>query len=238
MRPENPTAAPDHLRATRLALQAVAEHVLAAALHQATGHIGLRAGPGGITTPPFPWSGPAGEPAERTIAVVGTELVVRDGVQERRAPLTTLRAAGELAGITPGAPSDVYTPATPLTLDAQLPVDPAAAARLAAWYALVAGALARFGDEATATGHAEAPIVQLWPEHFDLATSIDEVNYGGSPGDDAHPVPYLYVGPWTLPAPADEFWNEPFGASRAEGAVATVDDAVAFFREGRTRLVG
>ena len=43
--------------------------------------------------------------------------------------------------------------------------------------------------------------VQLWPEHFDLATTIDEVNYGGSPGDDGHPLPYLYVGPWTPPEP-------------------------------------
>ena len=51
----------------------------------------------------------------------------------------------------------------------------------------------------------------LWPEHFDYAIAAgDEVagsraNYGGSPGDEHHPEPYLYVGPW---APVDgALWN-------------------------------
>ena len=227
------------LPTTRLALQAVAEHVLAAALHQVTGHIGLRQGPGGITTPPFPWPGPAGRSVERTIAVVGTDLVVRDGDDERRAPLTTLRAAGELAGITPGAPAEVYTPATPLDLDAVLPIDPTAAGRLEAWYALVGDSLERLRADAVAADPAtDAPIVQLWPEHFDIATSIGEVNFGGSPGDAGHSLPYLYVGPWTLPPPEGDFWNESFGASRSELDVHSVDDALAFLREGRSRLVG
>ena len=233
------TPADDELGSTRLALHAVAEHVLAAALYQATGHIGLRQGPGGITTPPFPAPGPAGadDGSERTIAVVGTDLVVVDGRDERRAPLTTLRAAGELAEITPGAPADVYVPATPLELDAPLAIDPAAAARLASWYALIVGALDRLRSDANnAEPAVDAPIAQLWPEHFDLATSIGEVNYGGSPGDDAHALPYLYVGPWTAPPADGGFWNESFGASRSEGAVRSVDDALAFFREGRDRV--
>ena len=36
----------------------------------------------------------------------------------------------------------------------------------------------------------------LWPEHFDLAIDVDEVNYGVSPGDGYHGAPYAYVGPW------------------------------------------
>ncbi|HVN51751.1 MAG TPA: hypothetical protein VMT43_09975, partial [Acidimicrobiales bacterium] len=147
------------------------------------------------------------------------------------------RAAGDLAGITPGAPRDVYTPATPLDLDAPLPVDPTAAARLADWYALADEALERLLTDA-ADGASAVPSVQLWPEHFDLATSIGEVNYGASPGDDHHPLPYLYVGPWTLPPPEGAWWNEPFGASLSETHVGSVDDAVAFFREGRSRLGG
>ena len=229
---------PDRLRATRLALQAVAEHVLAAALHQATGHIGLRQAPGGLATPPFP--GPAGE---RTIAIDGVSLVVRDRGGERRAPLTTIRAAGELAGVAPGAPADVYTPATPLDLDAPLDPDPDAAARLAAWYALADTALRRLRSEATGdpetTGDPEAippETIQLWPEHFDLAVTLDEVNYGASPGDGGHATPYLYVGPWTPPPPDGGYWNESFGASRSDAQVAGVDDAVAFFREGRDRV--
>jgi glucose 1-dehydrogenase len=34
----------------------------------------------------------------------------------------------------------------------------------------------------------------LWPEHLDLAVTVDAVNYGVSPGDDAVPAPYLYGG--------------------------------------------
>jgi hypothetical protein len=78
--------------------------------------------------------------------------------------------------------------------------------------------------------------VQLWPEHFDLATTIDEVNYGGSPGDDEHPLPYLYVGPWSPPPPDGGFWNEPFGASLALDVSSGIDGALAFFEDGRARL--
>ncbi len=50
----------------------------------------------------------------------------------------------------------------------------------------------------------------LWPEHFDVAATEDEVNYGVSAGDEHHPTPYAYVGPWTVPT--GPFWNAPFGA--------------------------
>ena len=87
----------------------------------------------------------------------------------------------------------------------------------------------RDGDAALA---AFAPEVErvLWPEHFDLAISVDQVNYGVSPGDDHLAVPYAYVGPW---APADvsgPFWNTSFGAARP---LAEIDDLVGFFAEGR-----
>jgi hypothetical protein len=39
----------------------------------------------------------------------------------------------------------------------------------------------------------------LWPEHFDVAVTVAGVNYGVSPGDSYHPLPYAYVGPRTLP---------------------------------------
>src|SRR5919201_4919297 len=91
---------------TRESLHALAEHVLCAARYHAMGRIGLQVVHGGFATPPF------GDD-RRTVGVEGTELVVRAGGRERRAPITTLRAAGELAGVEPGAPSDVYKPATP-----------------------------------------------------------------------------------------------------------------------------
>jgi hypothetical protein len=54
--------------------------------------------------------------------------------------------------------------------------------------------------------------VQLWPEHFDVAVEIGNEQaelraaLGGSPGDDTHPEPYLYVAPWTAP-PEGELWQ-------------------------------
>ncbi len=211
---------------TRHSLQALAEHVLSASLHAANGHIGLRRTPGGFGTPEYDHAGDL-----RRILVVGTDLEVRDGGHARRAPITTLRAAGELVGIEPGAPRDVYTPTTALDVDLPLAVDPGQARILADWYALVDEALELLRNEDADRGPSPA---QLWPEHFDLATTIDEVNYGGSPGDDAHELPYLYVGPWNPPS-RDEYWNEAFGASRSVEKIDSVDDAMAFFCEGRAR---
>jgi hypothetical protein len=129
--------------------------------------------------------------------------------------------------VQPGAPTDVYTPATPLDLDAPLFLLPRAATDLARWFALVDEALTAFRAEHAAL---EPAATQLWPEHFDLATSFAEVNVGGSPGDDGHDEPYLYVGPWT--PPEGGFWNEPFGASRSWTEVPDADAALAFFRRG------
>ena len=210
------------LHRSRHGLHAVAEHVMAAARYQRDGHISLVAWPGGIATPRLdtpagPWQ----------VRVEGTDLVVEDGDDLRRAPLTTLAAAGELVGIAPGAPAQVYTPATPLEPHAPLGCDPAATAYVASWYALVDEALGRLGGDGVA---------KLWPEHFDLAATIDEINYGGSPGDAAHDEPYLYVGPWSPPPPDGRFWNEPFGASRDSSRVRSADDALAFYREGLDQM--
>lgn len=60
------------------------------------------------------------------------------------------------------------------------------------------------------------------------AVTLDEVNYGVSPGDDAIPEPYAYVGPWT-PQTGD-FWNASFGAARL---LTELTDVLAFFQKGR-----
>jgi hypothetical protein len=217
------------LERTRRSLHTVAEHVLAAALQQSTGRIGLRATPGGFGTPVF--DGPRGRTRLR---VEGADLAVEHGADVARVPLTTVGAAAELAGIEPGAPADVYTPSTELAPDQPLDLDPAAAARLAAFFATVDRALEALVDRHAPNGEQ----AQLWPEHFDLAVTIDEVNHGGSPGDDEHPLPYLYVGPWDLPSDGDPFWNEPFGASLTAGEDLTVEQALAFFEDGRRRAAG
>ncbi len=195
------------LVATRRGLQAVAEHVLSKALHDATGRIGLRQAPGGFTTPPFP----AGA-VIRQVGVDGVELVIVDDGVARRSRLSTIGAAAAFVDIDPGAPGAVYRPTSPLAVDAPLALDPAAVAQLARWFALVQAALERLaGDEEATPGRPGA--IQLWPEHFDLATSAEEVNLGGSPGDETHPRPYLYVGPWR-PPPMDG----PGGTSRGAPA--------------------
>jgi len=213
---------PDLLVTTRLALHAVAEHVLAAALHSWNGRIGLRATPGGFGTPVVDVDGVA-----RRVRVRGTELVVDADGRSDRAPLTTLAAAAALVGIEPGAPTGLYEIVTPCEPDVPLAVDPEAAAGLASWFALVDEALARFAEE---VAPADPPLAQLWPEHLDLALTHDEVNYGGSAGDADHPEPYLYVGPWSVPD--GPFWNEPWGRSVPATDVPAVPGALAVLRMG------
>ena len=54
--------------------------------------------------------------------------------------------------------------------------------------------------------------VQIWPEHFDAALEIGNESaeqrsaLGGSPGDESHPEPYMYVAPWTA-RPSGELWQ-------------------------------
>lgn len=211
----------------RLALHAVAEHVLAADLYARTGHIGLRVVPGGFATPAV---GPDG--ASYRVRVVGTDIVVEDGGTVRSEPLTTVGRAAAFVGIEPGGPAAVYPPLTPLEPEAPLGLDPSAVRELMDWMALGDEALRVFADDHRADSPTEA---QLWPEHFDLALSIAEVNYGVSPGDAEHDEPYLYVGPWAPPAIAN-FWNEPFGARLDRDRASSVGEAVAFFEQGRSRL--
>jgi hypothetical protein len=229
----DPTPDLDTLAATRLALQSVAEHVLSAARHAATGRIGLRPVPGG-----FCHAGLASEHGPRRIAVIGTELVIGDDRGPRRAPLTTVGAAAELAGITPGAPVEVYTPSTPLDPAAPLAVDAAAAAYLAGWFALVDAALTSLArglaDDAPATGSSSVAEAQLWPEHFDLAVTV-RVNYGGSPGDEGHP---RRTSTWDrTPRPRSTAGSERTArSSRPVTEVADAGAALAYLRDGHHRL--
>jgi hypothetical protein len=223
MAPDAPDVAT--LARTRLALHTVAEHVLAPALYASTGHIGLRATPGGFGTPWFEGTGTR----RRHLRIDGLDLVVEDGDQVGRHRLRTVGEAAAQAGIVAGAPVDVYPPATALEPDRPLDLDAGAAARLADLYATADQALAPM---AAATGE----LIQLWPEHFDLSLTLDQVNYGASPGDADHAEPYLYVGPWSPPPPDGDFWNEAFGATIAAPATLTPADASAFFERGHARL--
>jgi hypothetical protein len=136
--------------------------------------------------------------------------------------------------VTPGAPADVYTPTTALDPDAPLQIDAVAAAIVHRWYGEASAALELLG---TARGIGDPPTAQLWPEHFDLAVSLDEVNYGASPGDADHAEPYAYVGPWQVDGLTGDFWNESFGASRPHHELGDAAAIAAFFQTGRD-LIG
>jgi hypothetical protein len=118
-------------------------------------------------------------------------------------------------------------------------VDAAAATALGDFYGLACSVLEQLrADEA----EGDPSIVQLWPEHFDIAIELGSesaglrANFGASPGDDDHPEPYFYVGPWTA-AVSGELWNATGfkGAELTYAELLGSDDhrraALEFFRE-------
>lgn len=168
--------------------------------------------PGGVGAPPWERGAESGEPG--SIRILGSELVIADGTNERRTPL-------QVGAEVTAALSDLQALTT------------------VALGELIAGAGA----------DAEPDPIRLWPEHFDVATTLGDeaagtrANFGGSPGDADHGLPYLYVGPWADPPdPADPFWNAR-GFRGAElrydellGAPDQLAAAVAFLRRGSELL--
>lgn len=148
------------------------------------------------------------------VHVDGTDLVTRDGNAVRRQPLDG--------------------------------VDAYAAGALATWFAFGAGVLEELRAEAPPALAATPP--QLWPEHFDVAIEMgseeagQRAGYGASPGDDAHPEPYLYVAPWTA-RPEGELWGATGfdGAELSYAELLASDDrraaALEFFRSRRDALL-
>lgn len=197
----------DSLTTARRAWHAVAELVLAGPQHRERGTIRLRAVPGGFAQVAGP------------LRVEGAELV-GDGVRvPLRGPVRALAAA---VGVVAGAPEGLYGGRADLGPDDEVAVDPAAAAQLADWLARGHAGLRAFAPDVE-------PV--LWPEHFDLAITLDEVNYGVSFGDGGHAAPYAYVGPWT--PRTGPFWNAPFGALRPAADLPDADAVAAFFARGR-----
>jgi hypothetical protein len=230
----------DAFAATRASWHALAEHVLAKARWTATGRIGLRATPGGFGTPHF---------GDDQRALVVADTIVREQYGEGdAAPITTLRAAAEWLRVEPGAPTEVYKPTTPSNFDVPLRVDATAATVLAAWFAFGARTL----EDWRAQQATDAPsLVQIWPEHFDLAVDLGNAdagtraNFGASPGDAAIPEPYLYVGPWDtarMTAQDDPFWNQTWGAALTYRQLVAAPDASkaarSFLAHGLMRLEG
>ena len=195
---------------TRRALHGVAELVMAGPQHRRTGEIQLRVKAGGF-----------GTVTEPDLRIEGDQLVAG----ERRLALggVTFRALAEAAGVDVGAPRGLYHDGSGVDPDEEVTLDPAATVYLERCFEL--------GDAALrALEPGEQPI--LWPEHFDVGITADEVNYGVSPGDGYLAEPYAYVGPHRRRAGA--FWTAPFGAVRSMREL-DLDALVTFFVEGRER---
>lgn len=221
----------------------LAYSVVAEARRLATGRFGLRSVPGGYGTPEFddPDTG-----VTVTVGVSGADLVVtRDG-DARSAPITTLRAAADHVGIEPGTTAAEHDSPPLGDVDQPLVATSEIGRALDAWFAVGWAAL----EVLRATpGAVDPDVTQLWPGHFDAATAIGDVDagrratYGVSPGDDAHPEPYVYVGAWGG-VDDDPFWNATAfaGALLPHEDVVAADDATAtvlgFLREGYRRLNG
>jgi hypothetical protein len=198
----------------RRGLHAVAERVLAGPQYRRSGRIRLAVTDDGFATVAEVADGLASltvsrgavtrEPGGIVVPLIGTVAEIAANV-----------------GVEAGAPPEaVYPPSADLPPETVLDLSGHATATVLD--ALIEGqrALKRLFP-------AEEPV--LWPEHFDVSVTVDEVNYGISAGDGEHPHPYAYVGPWTPRTGA--FWNDAFGAS------APVDgDLERFLSEGR-RLV-
>ncbi|MEP7111849.1 MAG: hypothetical protein ABI862_01165 [Ilumatobacteraceae bacterium] len=226
----------DTFISTRQGLHCVAEHVVAKARYVDDGEIRLSASSSGFATSLL---------ADGSrVRIDADELVVDGPGGSRRHHLSTVGEAAEFIGVEPGFPSELYPPATPLQVDEPLCLDRHAAKALTAWNAFCAELLHSLATEIAVAN--PSPLI-LWPEHFDQAFYTEDAdetyraNYGASPGDDAHPEPYLYVGPWQT-SRADPFWN----ASSFNGAVlplsflvdsaSSVDTGMQFFHTARTVL--
>ena len=205
---------------TRISLHGVAELLLAGPQRRANRSIKLVVTDDGFATGPLP------RPPSR-LAVRGTDLVVGDDwlVLPLHGTFADLAAN---AGVACAPPADAYPPASGCKGSDRLHIDHTAAAEL-----LRALKIGDTACRAMAAAHAPTnpPEPVLWPEHFDVGITLDEVNYGVSPGDDSIPEAYAYVGPHT--ARKGKFWNQPFGAARPMADFADADAVVAFFEEGR-----
>ena len=204
----------EELAAARRVLHGVAELVLAGPQYRATGRLRLGVSPGGFATTTL-------APGLR----VDGAAVTAEGGATGAISGQTPRAVGQALGVTAGRPEGAYADGSGVALDETLTLDPGQAQA-------VASALALGHDGLTAFAPEETPV--LWPEHFDVAIRVGEVNYGVSPGDGFSAVPYAYVGVAARPD-GDAFWNAPFGAAAPLRELADAAAVAGFFAAGRER---
>jgi hypothetical protein len=200
--------AADTYTQTRRCLHGLAELVLAGPRFRQSGDLRLRVRAEGIGT----WEAPV-------VSLAGGELVTPDSTIAVDG--LTIAEVARAAGLEASQLDDVYTDGPHVDPSETVRLDPGSVRVMEAAFTLGDRALHAFQPDAERT---------LWPEHFDVATTVDGVNFGVSPGDGHCDRPYAYVGPHH--AVTGDFWNAPFGASRLVDELGDVAAITAFFVEG------
>jgi hypothetical protein len=208
----------EELAATRRSLHGVAELVLAGPQYRATGRLRLGVVAGGFATTSL----------SPRLLVDGSRVAGPAGVTAVAIGGRTPGAIGAELGVAAGRPEGLYADGSGVDPDEPLAVDPGQAD-------VIMGALAVGNDALTALAAGEPPV--LWPEHFDVAVRVDDINFGVSPGDGFMGEPYAYVGV-TIPPGGDRFWNAPFGAAVPLREFRDAPAVTAFFTAGRQRARG
>ena len=188
---------PDSFAATREALHRVAEQIVAPA-RKPHNEIALRQTPGGFGTPPFDFEG------KRTQVRVEGSALVLDGERRGEPGRADYARRRGRAARPPTAPRRTARRrrAADDRPDRRRPARGLLRLRRRCPGAVPGGA---FPD-------VDASEINLWPEHFDIAFEAgssaagQRANYGASPGDQDHPEPYVYVGPWTAQVDSP-LWN-------------------------------
>jgi hypothetical protein len=225
---------------TREHLHHLAFFTISPARQRAVGRMGLRPTPGGFGTPPF---------QDRVARVDGTLLVHEESGNTATQPISTVRAAAKFFG---GSYEEVWydgfrDPLAPRDPDVPLVVDEGDAHLIGEWFDFAFEMLGRLGDR---TGDHDGSEPQIWPEHFDAANELGSADdgkrasYGFSPGDSAHPDPYIYVAAWGDIDRSEPYWNDDAfnGSSLGYAELASSPDpaetALAFFENGYRTLQG
>jgi hypothetical protein len=188
--------------------------VLAGPQYRATGKIRLGVIPGGFATVTL----------TPRLLVDGTQIAGGGGASAAIGGRTP-RDLGAALRVVAGKPEGLYGDGSGVDLDEALDLDPEQAG-------VILGALARGHDALVAFAPGETPV--LWPEHFDVAVSVQDITFGVSPGDGFLGEPYAYVSVSSLPA-GDTFWNAPFGAAVPLRELPDATAVSGFFTQGRER---
>jgi hypothetical protein len=230
---------PSGFAETRIALHQLSYFCLSPARHRANTKIGLRFTKGGFGTPFF------GDDVQ--IRTEGDVLIVQRGKSAESTTITSLSAACSAVGIPFNPDWFRFRDTLPAPdVDQPLPISGEAARAVASVFAFGAATLEEL--RATASKPDLASLVQIWPEHFDVAVELGDpeggqrASYGISPGDDHHPEPYLYVSAWGVIDRANPAWNDPHfnGASVPYSELVEAEDqrefALAFYQRMKVVL--